>query len=888
MVHDDRMKSRTYELPLLGTISRHSHLAPWLLAAFLAVPHGAQAADGGTSNAQATYYVSPQGNDCNPGTLAAPFRTLSNARDVVRTVNSAMTGDIIVYLRGGTYALTGALSFAAADSGTKGFYVKYLNYPGETPLLTGGQPIGGWTVSDSVKNIWQSTGVTSRFRQLYVNGTKAIRARSPNLGTAGAANFNRITGADQTVPNVQVASSQVANWNNLTKVEMHLMINWGDATLRLASYSTTGATAFLKFQSPEADILSQRPFPILASVKQAYYFENALEFLDAPGEWYLNETTNTLYYQPRTGEDMSTATVVAPMVETLVSVMGASADTNPAHHIWFQGLAFAHSTYLRPGSFGFLDGQAGQYNVSATAQNQQYVGRPSAAVLVANANNIWFERNIFSQMAATGLDFNYGTHDDTIVGNVFTDIGGAGVSVGKFVQDETTEFHIAYNPSNASEICTNDVIKDNYITNVTTEIQGACGIACGYPRTIDIEHNEVSDVNYTGISVGFGWTATANAMSGNRINYNNIHDIVKVLADGGGIYTLSNQGSGSQMEYNYIHDFQKSQWADYGDHGLYLDEQTSGYTVSHNVLVNCPAISTNHPGTNTMSDNAGTLASTISAAGIEPAYADIKTNLTIPIPTFASSGGGTSGTCTNTGGAGGTGGTTCSGGSTGSRGSRNSGGTVGAGGATNSGGTLGTAGATRTGGSAGSGTGAGGTTSASSGTSAGGTRGASSATGTGGGTSAGGATSTSGVASAGGTIVTGGTTDFGSTGATGGATSSGGATASNGLTSAGGQSVNSGSTNLGGSINPGQTPATTSASGSPTSATGSGCSCRLAGSAANPSSQESFGFFLLGLAWLGLRWLHRTTLRPSQRGAHRPAGAHDQMRRTSVTNATIG
>jgi Right handed beta helix region len=873
MIREDCMKSRVYESPLLGTILRPSHLAPWLLAAFLAVPHGAQAADGGASNAQAAYYVSPQGNDCNPGTLAAPFRTVSKARDVVRTVNSAMTGDIVVYLRGGTYALTSTLSFAAADSGSNGFYVKYLNYPGETPLLTGGQPIGGWTLSDSTKNIWQSTGVTSRFRQLYVNGTKAIRARTPNLGTGDAANFNRITGADQTVPNVQVASSQVATWNNLTKVEMHLMINWGDATLRLASYSTTGATAFLKFQSPEADILSQRPFPILASVKQAYYFENSLEFLDAPGEWYLNETKNTLYYQPRTGEDMSTATVVAPIVETLVSVLGASADTNPAHHIWFQGLAFAHSTYLRPSSFGFLDGQAGQYNVSATAQNQQYVGRPSAGVLVANANNIWFERNIFSQMAATGLDFNYGTHDDTIVGNVFTDIGGAGVSVGKFVQDETTEFHIAYNPSNTSEICTNDTIKDNYITHVTTEIQGACGIACGYPRTIDIEHNEVSEVNYTGISVGFGWTATANAMSGNRINYNDIHDIVKVLADGGGIYTLSNQGSGSQMEYNYIHDFQKSLWADYGDHGLYLDEQTSGYTVSHNVLVNCPAISTNHPGTNTMSDNAGTLASTISAAGIEPAYADIKTSLTIPIPTFVSSGGGTSGTCANTGGAGGTGGMPGAGGSTGSGGSRNSGGM---GGATNSDGTLGTAGAVRTGGtmSASSSTGTGGTMSASSSTGAGGTSGQASATATGGGTSAGGTMSTSGVTSAGGIISTGGTTDLGGTAATGGATTLGGATPPNGLTSAGGQSVNSGSTNLGGSINPGQTPTTTSASGGPTSATGSGCSCRLAGAAASARSQRNFGFLLLGVAWLGLRWLRRATPRPS-------------LPRTSVTNAKI-
>jgi len=130
MIHEDRMKGRIYELPLLGTIPRPSHIAQWLLAALLAVPHGALAADGGTAdasaNAQATYYVSPQGNDCNPGTLALPFRTLSKARDVVRTVNSAMTGDIIVYLRGGTYPLTSTLAFAAADSGTKGFYVKYL------------------------------------------------------------------------------------------------------------------------------------------------------------------------------------------------------------------------------------------------------------------------------------------------------------------------------------------------------------------------------------------------------------------------------------------------------------------------------------------------------------------------------------------------------------------------------------------------------------------------------------------------------------------------------------------------------------------------------------------------------------------------------------------
>jgi hypothetical protein len=863
------MEDRTCDLPAIASLAgptlRTSHLAVWLLPAILSLPCGAFAADGGApdapANTQATFYVSPQGSDCNPGSLAAPFRTLARARDVVRTVNSAMNGDIVVYLRGGTYPVSTTVSFGATDSGTNGFYVKYLNYPGETPLLTGGQPIGGWTVSGSANNIWQTTGVTSRFRQLYVNGSKAIRARTPNLGTGGAANFNRITGADQTVPNVQVASSQVSNWNNLTKVEMHLMINWGDATLRLASYSTTGTTASLKFQSPEADILSQRPFPILASVKQAYYFENAFEFVDAPGEWYLDETTNTLYYEPRPGEDMATATVVVPMLETLVSVIGTSADTSPAHHIWFQGLAFAHSTYLRPSSFGFLDGQAGQYNVSATAQNQQYVGRPAAGVLVANANNIWFERNIFTQMAATGLDFNYGTHDDTIVGNVFTDIGGAGVSVGKFVQDETTEFHIAYNPSNASEICTNDTIKDNYITNVTTEIQGACGIACGYPRSIDIEHNEVSDVNYTGISVGFGWTATANAMSGNRINYNDVNNIVKILADGGGIYTLSNQGSGSQMEYNYIHDFQKSQWADYGDHGLYLDEQTSGYTVSHNVLVNCPAISTNHPGTNTMSDNAGTLASTISGAGVEPAYVDIKKNLTIPIPAFAGFGGGQDGgACTNAGGAGGAGGTTSAGGATGAGGSRNTGGAGGTGGTKNPGGATATGAATSVGGAmTGGGTSTGGATSTAGTSSAGGATNAGGATATAGASSTTRAMSTGGAMGSGGGTATGGETGTDGAIATSGSTSSAGA--AGGSTSAGGPSVNAGSTNVGGSTSSGGAAGASTSSASQPTAKNSGCSCRLGGNAANPSSQDNSnhrGLFLLGLTLLGLHWLRST------------------------------
>jgi hypothetical protein len=597
----------------------------------------AAAGDGGSVDLGGAVYVAATGDDSSPGTLSRPVRTLAKARDIVRTLNSAMKADVTVYIRGGTYPLTDTLTFANADSGTGGFYVKYVAYPGEQPLITGGQPIEGWTLSDSSKGIYSAAGVKTPFRQLYVNGVKAIRARSPNLGTNGEPVFDYPTGYDTNAHTIKVPSSVVSQWNNFTKVEMHMIVAWADNTLRLASYTTSGSTASLKIQSPEDGILYVRPNPPLWNSKEPYYFENALEFLDQPGEWYLDETTNVLYYKPRTGEDMTTATVVAPMIETLVNIHGTS-TTQQAGYLWFQGLTFAHSTWMRPSQYGFLDAQGGEYNITAPANNAQTIGRPASGVTVTNANHIHFERNIFTQMAATGLDFISGTHDDMVIGNVFTDIAGIGISVAKFAVDEKTDYHTAYNPSDVNEICTNETIKDNYIHHVTTEFWGACGIAGGYPRNIDIEHNEVAYVNYHGISVGFGWTGATNAMSNNCINFNNIHHIAQILGDCGAIYLLSNQMPKSQMMSNYMHDFSLPKWADNGIQSIYMDEQTDGFTVQHNVMVNCPTEVHQHAtgSHNTISDNGPNTtnaAQTIANAGIEAAYADIKT-LKAPLPSF--------------------------------------------------------------------------------------------------------------------------------------------------------------------------------------------------------------------------------------------------------------
>ena len=598
---------------------------------------GGGAGSGATGGVgEGAVYVAPNGDDSNPGTLAQPVRTLAKARDLARPRLASMTSDLAVYLRAGTYPVSSTVTFSNADSGQNGHYVKYLAYPGERPLITGGQPIKGWTVHDAAKNIYSVSGVTARFRQIYVNGVKAVRARSPNQGANGAPNFTQLSGYDSGAQTFQVPSTQVSTWNNLTKVEMHLMVLWADNVMRIASITSAGGTASIKVQSPE-NMIFGRPNPAFFPSQMRFYFENAYELLDQPGEWYLDETTNVLYYKAPSGEDMTTATVIAPSVETLVSVNGTS-TSDQASYLWFQGLTFAHSNYLRASQYGFLDAQAGLYNLTAPGNNAQTVGRPAAGVTVTNANHIHFERNLFTQMASTGLDFTSGTHDDLIIGNAFTDIGATAIALGKFVVDEKTDYHTPYNPTDKNDICTRDTIKDNYVDRATTEVQGAIGIAAGYPAYLDLEHNEVGHVSYSGISVGYGWNSGPSAMTNNKIDFNNVHDVCQILADCGSIYTLSAQLPASEMLNNYAHDFQTSQWADYSINNLYLDEGTDGYTVAHNVLVNSPNIvHQNKNGPNvTITDNGPTpnnAQATIMSAGIEPAYADIKT-LTSPAASF--------------------------------------------------------------------------------------------------------------------------------------------------------------------------------------------------------------------------------------------------------------
>ena len=615
----------------------------------------------GFAQEQATFYVAPTGNDVNPGTEAAPFKTITKAQKAVREINGTMTGDIVVYLREGTYQLNSTVNFDERDGGKDGHYVRYKAYKGEMPLITGGMPVTGWTIHDEANNIWKAEGVEGRFRQLYVNGKKAVRACFPNAIASdekGAGTFDhdfvRLSKVDSSGRAFDVSAEYIKNIKNIEDVEIHLMIAWAESILRLEKAELNGGTAKLIPKDPERTKLFHRAYPMLGTAftsnppkQQVFYLENSYDLLDAAGEWYLDEKNQTLYYKPRSGENMGSANVVAPRLNTLFNVLGKDTK-NKVGYMSFEGLNFAHSNYTRPSEEGFLDLQAANFNVDVLPDpgrgnwerlnsNKFLLWRPDAGFRVENAHHFLVKNCTFTQMAATGLDFVSGTNDDVIEGNVFYEIGAAGIMLGKFYQDSTTEIHIAYNPSDKEEISTRDTIRNNLVTNVTNEHQGAVGIGAGYPRYVVIENNEISYTYYSGISLGFGWTKDQTAMTNNHVNKNNIHHISRLLCDSGPIYTLSNQGTGSEIKENYLHDYGASKWSDYWVLPIYLDEGSSGFTVENNSYKNSPSgVGQNQPGQFTQRNNGGYIESVAAAAGLQGDFKNLADKISnIPLADFS-------------------------------------------------------------------------------------------------------------------------------------------------------------------------------------------------------------------------------------------------------------
>lgn len=593
-------------------------------------------------------WISPKGSDFNDGTRQFPKATLTSAlrqaREWRRTEDNRIQGGITIYMEGGTYAFYEPVFIRPEDSGTKESPTIIRSVGDEKVILSGGISINGWKKQGKVwvADVPAFNGRPLDFRQLWVNGKKAVRARD----VEDFEKMNRICSVDEKneilyVPAVSIRRL-IDNKGNLKAkyAEMVLHQMWCVANLRIRSVEVQGDSAAIRFHQPESRIQFEHPWPrpmvTTDGHNSAFYLTNARELQDVPGEWYHDIDARKVYYYPREGEKMQEAEVIVPAVETLVRVEGTL--DRPVCHIRFEKITFSYTTWMRPSEKGHVPLQAGMYltdgyridpkmqrnYLNHLLDNQGWLGRPAAAVRVVAARQIDFERCRFEHLGSTGLDYEEAVQGGVVRGCLFRDIAGNGLLVGSF-SPAAHETHLPYNPADRREVCTQQQINNCYFTEIGNEDWGCLAIAAGYVGDVNIEHNEISEVPYSGISLGWGWTQTVNCMRNNRVHANLIHHYAKHMYDVAGIYTLGSQPK-SYVTENCVHSIYKPGYVHDPNHWFYLytDEGSSFITVRDNWTEGEKYLqNANGPG-NVWENNGPKVDSVIrERAGLEAGYKDL-------------------------------------------------------------------------------------------------------------------------------------------------------------------------------------------------------------------------------------------------------------------------
>ena len=420
------------------------------------------------NNLKDIYVSVKNGSDNASGTLTHPFKTIERAQREVRKYNEKMSEDINIYLLDGTYELEETLCFTSADSGKNGNYVNYKAYDGADVVITGGKKVENFTDEDGdgIYTAYVDNENITSIRELYVNGRKAVRAKSETK-IAPISMYK----ADGKTLGYYVDSSDIGLFANAQDMQLHYSRGWASITINVKNLVNAGdgktlvlmdeipfelMTTFVPDETTPSPIDGKTYHIFWLTEQNKFYVENALELLDTEGEFYFDKQARILYYKPLTGEDITTAEVYVPGLEKLIGIKGASLD-DKAENITFSGITFA---YAKAEIFdrGFLGDQA-QTQILFDAPRSAYA--PGNTIVDANvtievARNIKFENNIFRGLAKVGLGLYNGSENVIVNGNVFCDTGDSAITIGTpqdaYMEDMSNGKNVAYNKNVISTV----------------------------------------------------------------------------------------------------------------------------------------------------------------------------------------------------------------------------------------------------------------------------------------------------------------------------------------------------------------------------------------------------------------------------------------------------
>lgn len=495
-------------------------------------------------------------------------------------------------------------------------------------------------------NIWRIQVPEIEYtRHLYIDGKSAKRPATPyrkpfrwDVLEADDYAFSNLPGEEEKMMSftnglgqkpievvdwsgIATTHTEIADWKNTRDLEMVFEVGWVHRIVPIEwvkplpdgrLYIKPVRAAFRSARSVEGVQIGSCP----------NYIDNVFELLGKPLEWYFDRCEQMLYVGFAEGDCPDNHEIVIPLVEQLVLVEG-TLDQKPCH-LTFKNLQFMHTTWLFPQKYGISEVQANQMKFTEVpeelmlekpyeADYQKVIG----ALRVLAARDVSFEGCSFTMLGTGALQYEFGAQDCRITNNHFYEIGGSAVSLGDFYLDR------AHHPDDQREIVGNIEITNNLIHDTGRDFRGSVAITAGYVQDVTIAHNDIFDVPYSAISLGWGW-GEADVTVGpklvtpwkeptvcmrNRIMNNHIHHCMMLLCDGGAIYTLGRM-PGTVISGNYIHEssgfhgegfhkvningynvadvFDPAVEAFWNLHGvpggIYLDEGSSGIEVRENVL----------------------------------------------------------------------------------------------------------------------------------------------------------------------------------------------------------------------------------------------------------------------------------------------------------------